>query len=230
MWRRFCWPGYLLALVVLILSFLLSRYFSATELLQKLSMVPGFFALIDVLYMIFKDYLSFERQKELQDRNNAFSLSIASHMSNTTFDKHVQFCEAYIAAMKEGLEKLFNAGPTKEATDLANKLSEVRKEYCAWLSDDIEKEILPLELALRKVGNGIQISTVLSPGKDKSAFLEMAYKEFMVIFSIDSAVSDTDKAKAAINIQACLRGLLGINDITALRKRSLQVAVKSLQQ
>ena len=123
---------------------------------------------------------------------------------------------------------MFNAGPSPEATNLANKLSEVRKTYCAWLSMEIENDIVPLEQALRKIGSGMAIQQVLEPGKDKSQFLTIALDEFVAIFANGVNATDSQKTQSAISIQEGLRSVLGISNLTLLRKRSLQVAVEAL--
>ena len=73
-------------------------------------------------------------------------------MANVTFDKHVAFCEKYMAEVDKTISTLYREGTTKEALAHANALHSIRREFAAWVTDDIGLKLSPFEDALRKIG------------------------------------------------------------------------------
>ena len=56
---------------------------------------------------------------------------MTSHMANIAFNRHVDFCEQYIARMQKGLSDMFITGPTMDAIVIASELSDIRLKYRA---------------------------------------------------------------------------------------------------
>ncbi|MPX92090.1 hypothetical protein [Salinivibrio sp. VYel1] len=73
-------------------------------------------------------------------------------MANSVFDKHVEFCEKYLAEVHQTVVTLTREGPTKEALYHAGKLYTLRIEYTAWITPEIDEKLMPFEKAVRNIG------------------------------------------------------------------------------
>jgi hypothetical protein len=66
---------------------------------------------------------------QLEETRNRFTIGAASHMANVAFDKHVEFCEKYTAAVNGALNTLFRRGPHQDILQDADKLVGTRLEW-----------------------------------------------------------------------------------------------------
>ncbi len=99
---RHSWRVYLVAAIVLVVSFVAAWTLPASEILRGIVGLPGVAALFATLYQILRDQAAHERVIELQERQELFNLGVASHMANVAFDRHVQFSERYTTKMLPG--------------------------------------------------------------------------------------------------------------------------------
>ena len=104
---RLSWKVYILAGVVLAISYLGASVLPTTEILRGVIALPGVGALLVVLYQLLRDHATFERELELKTRDHLFTLSVTSHMAELAFDKSVAFSEEYLRAVYGGLLTLF---------------------------------------------------------------------------------------------------------------------------
>ena len=124
----------------------------STDLLKELSAVPLVGSLLGALWQILRDQAAHERQLFLQDAQNRFSLGATSHMAAVAFDKHVQFCEEYVAEVHKTLHTLFREGPTEQVFPHSRALYGIQQKYSVWLTQKIEASLEQFESALRKIG------------------------------------------------------------------------------
>lgn len=110
-------------------AFVVAFFLPTTELMKGFIATPGIFGLMGVLYQLIRDEASFERNKLIQGLQHSFGLGASSHMANTVFDKHVEFCEKYLEEVHVIADELFREGPTKGAVDFGNKLYTLKLEY-----------------------------------------------------------------------------------------------------
>ena len=73
-------------------------------------------------------------------------------MANIAFDKHVLFCEKYIAGVNGALDTLFRRGPHEDVLKDADTLFNLRRNWVLWLTPEIEAGLVNFEGALRKIG------------------------------------------------------------------------------
>lgn len=105
----------------------------ASDWVKGMIATPGIGALFGVLLQFARDSSYFERQKYLQNDQQIFSLGANSHMTNAVFDKHVEFCEAYMTGVHDAVGTLFREGPTEKASECSHRLFALKREYAAWI-------------------------------------------------------------------------------------------------
>ena len=58
--------------------------------------------------------------------------SAGSHVARVTFDKYVQFCEAYVHQWGDALALLHKNGPCREAMDHVSSITRLRQQWMLW--------------------------------------------------------------------------------------------------
>lgn len=205
--------------IVFVLSFLASLALPIDKIFKGIAATPGVFALLGVLYQIFRDRASFEKQMELQRKQHFFNLGVTSHMANVAFDKHVEFCEKYISEVHSTTRTLFSEGPTEDAGEHAKKLYEIRVRYSAWLSADVVKPLDEFEKALLRLSAHTHLS---EKTKDRDTMIK-AYKRAdnlweTLLGELINEQKNSDSDIAIEKIKEKLRKVLGINELISLRK------------
>jgi hypothetical protein len=99
----------------------------------------------------FKDRLKSASDSRLEDAKNQFVIGATSHMANTLFDKHVEFCEAYVFEMQLALSVLMYQGPTEKLKDNAERLKDIRLKARVWLPASTFDRLLNYEMALHRI-------------------------------------------------------------------------------
>jgi hypothetical protein len=100
---------------------------------------------------------SIERYKVQQSRalletQNAFSVGATSHMATVAWDKHIEFCEAYVEEMYKALHTLIPDGRTEEPVDVRN-LSQIRQSKRAlWFTREIEDKLKTFDRDITQIG------------------------------------------------------------------------------
>jgi hypothetical protein len=224
---KYSWMVYLLLLVVIIVSFVATWRLPVSNIFKGIASVPGSGALLMAIYQIWRDRVSYERQKELQREQLSFNLSVTSHMANVAFDKHVEFCEKYVGKMSEGLHKLFVEGPTDYALSLAGELSEIRRGFRTWLTEDITTKILAYENALREIGASDRLLNALPVSEKRNKVVDKMFDTFSKVTGIKDTEGNIDENIAPERIITHLQQVLGINEFTKLRQKVIAEAMGS---
>lgn len=217
-------------LTIVVISFTTTWLLPASNIIKNLSSIPGIGALLIAVYQILQDRMNYERQKELQRKQHFFNLGVTSHMANVAFDKHVEFCEKYIAQMNESLNQLSIEGPNVNALSFAHKLSDIRFQYRAWLTEDIMDRILPYEKALIKIGSKAQIEEHLPVGEKRTRVIDEMFKTFLDVAGIRGEGSEINEQITTEKIINHLQQVLGIQELTALRHKLITEAIKSISE
>lgn len=203
--------------------------FPVESVLREFAAVPALGALFAALFQVFRDQAAFERQVLLQQQQQSFSLGAASHMAGVAFDKHAEFCEGYIAEVHLTMSTLFREGPTKTALAHSSKLVDLKRQYSAWLTRDIIKELEPFEQALRKIGALSHLVADLRGTDDpaRQGAIEKMYSVFneVVPIEVDGTVETTSEITADA-VQDRIRAILGVEQLTTIRQRLIDQALK----
>lgn len=187
------------------------------ELVHYLVTLPVVSALFGALFVLLRDYIAFDRQQEMQRRQNSFVLGATSHMANMAFDRHVEFAVDYIEEAHETLRTLFQEGPCEQALDHARNLYGIQKKYRAWLTLDIEAKLDDFEARLRKLGAAARFEKNAS-NKDRVMRLDTMYEEFAGLINMDEwDGKEVTEENAIVTLIHWLRGILGIEELTKLR-------------
>jgi hypothetical protein len=214
---------------VLGLSFAIAWTLPTTDIFRGIIGLPGVAALIAVLYQILRDQAAHERALAMQREQQRYNLGIASHMANVAFDKHVQFCEQYIARMQQGLSELFQEGATQKSLKFLSDLADIRLSFRAWVTKDIEGKILPFEDALREIGISCVELKSLSVGENRSRVVEKMYEVFKNVLGIPNVAGVIDERVAPRRIMDHLQELLGVEQLSRLRAVVIEEAIKALE-
>lgn len=221
---------YLMFFAIIAVSFIATWLLPVSEVFKGITAIPGTGALLAVLYQILRDQMSHERQKELQRRQHFFNLGVTSHMASVAFDKHVEFCEKYISQMDEGLRQLFIEGPNVNALSFARKLSDIRFQFRPWLTEDIMDRILPYEKALIEIGSKARLEEHLPVGEKRTRVIDEMFKTFSDVAGIRDEGSNIDEQITTEKIINHLQQVLGIQELTTLRRKVIAEAVKSISE
>lgn len=170
--------------------------------------------------------MAYERSLLLLEAQNAFSLGATSHMASVAFDKHVAFCEAYVAEMFETLSTFFREGPTEDALKHSGRLYSIRQKWALWVTPDIEKELERFEQAVREIGAHAHLLQAI-PGEQASIQKMFSLFAQVVGFKEWGGAPLTPEL-AVTTIIAGLRKALGIEELTGLRTKLVSRAIEQL--
>ena len=217
-------------LLVFVLSVGFASLLPAEALLREIAAIPAVGALLAAVFQILRDQAGFERQQISQQQQQAFSLGATSHMANVAFDKHVEFCEKYVAEVHSTVVSLFREGPTEKALKHVWNFAELRRQYAAWLPRDIVEGLDRFETAVTRIGSLSYLVEALrgttDPGR-QPAIAEM-YDVFRDVLNIPSDTPAERRPDVAIEaVKEKVRAILGIEHLTKLRRRLVQQALSA---
>lgn len=201
----------------------------ATDFFKDLASIPAFGALTAAVWKMWREEVEHERALSLKHLEHDFTLTTASHMAEVAYDKHVLFCEEYVARTNEGLQDLFREGSTEKALEFASDLFGIRTKHRVWLTDDIETALQPFEAALREIGAGEQVLKHVPVGTDRTALVNKVYRAFGLVLGLNQPETDDDYGATATRVIEKIRDILGIRELTLLRQEATRVAVNRLQ-
>jgi len=213
------------------LSFSGSYFVPAQDFLKGVVVVPGVAALIAALFQIFRDQAVFEKQQEIQQRQFQFTIGAASHMANSAFDKHVEFCEKYMCEIQNAAYTLFREGETPAAISHAGALYKLREDYALWLTEEINTNLEKFEGALRKLGAEANfIHKTFGDARHEEQRLiriDTAFNLFHEIMGWDKE-KEINEDYAVDSIRKKVRAILDVEDLSGLRKYLVKEASKAL--
>lgn len=206
---------YLALASVFIASLAAAIALPGAEVIRVLAAVPAIASLFAALLQIARDRIAFERSVALQEANNRFSVGVTSHMAEVAFDKYASFCEEYIAEMFKALTTLIREGPRQNALGHASTLSDIRRKWAVWLTQEVEGKLDLFEQAVREIGANAWLLE-MKPG-DPEAIKKM-YSQFAEVIGLE--VWDNKAITGEYTVTAVigkLRQTLGIDELSVLR-------------
>jgi hypothetical protein len=220
---------------VFIASFFMTVLLPIPELFKGIATMPVVGALIGAIYQIFRDQAAHEKQLELLRRKQIFDLALTSHMANTAFDKHVQFCENYMKEVHETLKTLIREGSTTQALDHAKNLYAMRREYAAWITAEIGDQLGRFEELLQRIGTHAEYGEkwIGNPNESKRsghAYLEADKLLEGLLGELLGKKSESNENLTIEKVKSQLRHILGIEELTRIREWVVSQAVKSIDK
>lgn len=194
------------------------------QILEIIIGLPGAAALLTALWFLVQERVKQQHQIELSERQNAFALSATSHMAKVAFDKHVEFAEAYKDAVQETLVVFTREGPTKQALDLAGKMYDIRRKFVLWETQAVTKCLDKFEHSIRRIGAVEHHLDSIGAGELRTQLVEEVHRIFADVVGIREVPNDPTPEIATAFVIEQLRLLLGIEQLTQLRRHYIEVA------
>lgn len=216
---------------VFILSLSLSLWLPLDETFKGMAYTPAIGALFAAIFQLLRDHAAYEKQLELLQKQQFFSLGITSHMAEVAFDKHVEFCEKYIAEVHKTILTFIREGPTEKGQDHGRNLTGIRIEYDTWITEDITNSLKHFEDAVFRIGS----QTHLAKQTSRSAVGQTAYEKADALWD-DVLGNLLDKSKkpdeniAVESVKKKIRDILGIEKLTQLRGVLISKAIESMEK
>ena len=223
---RSVWPYVLFAAVFAIFSSL-AYVFRDEDVVAAFAGNVGVVALIGSLFQLFCDPAAHEKAVALARDDQHFQIGVTSHMANVVFDKHVVFCEEYMAKVRETVETLIRKHATLESVAHANQLYELRLKHAAWVTVAMSARLSGFEDAVRKIGamaNFVE-TTRESPQyvEQRAKAIEFVYAEFQRILPQHFSQPMVEGISSE-SIEARVREMLGIEALADMRIRLIERA------
>jgi hypothetical protein len=224
---------YILLTVVFIASFGCAYFLPINDVLKNIATAPAIAALVVAIYQILKDQAAFERQDYLQRQQQIFNLGATSHMANVAFDKDAEFCEKYMSEVHETVTDLIVYGADAEKSDRHfTSLIDLKKEYAAWVPKDVALQLEPFEESIREMSAHSHLANDLSgqPTEGRrTAITAMNDIRRRLLGPQAAEIAEQNEAVTAEDVKECIRSILGINELTKLRKMLVSGAIKFLE-
>lgn len=221
---------YPMLFAVFCLSFGLAIVLPTNDIIRGIAGTPAIGALVAAVYQILKDHASHQKKIELQQKQLSFSLGVTSHMAQIAFDKHVEFCEKYMSEVHETSDTLWTEGPTEKALSHASAFKKLRKEYAAWVTEDITQQLQDFENALFKLGVRSKLS--LTTGRPEARMRANEEAEKLWDELLGSVIDQQKKPNENValeSIKTKIRNILGIQELTELRGALIKKAIENIK-
>ncbi|MGQ3058218.1 MAG: hypothetical protein ACT6T0_13605 [Nevskia sp.] len=228
---RYLRPLYLFAGGVVALAALAYWLLPHGDLLRDLSAIPLVGSLLAVLVQMLRDESNRQHSAILQESQNRFVLAAGSHMASVAFDKHVQFCEEYVAEVQQTLQTLFRKSATDELFRHTRKLQDIQEKYAVWLTPQIESDLELFESALRKMGATAGLIHSGANVDDRQQRITDLYKTLAGVMGKRFFLNGwngqpVDESVAVTQVIQRLRRVLGTEELTTMRTSLVSRAIR----
>jgi len=217
---------------VFVLSIGVTLTLPVESAMRDLAATPALTALVGALFQLFREQAAFESQQFRQQQQETFSLGTTSHMASVAFDKHVEFCEQYMKEVHQTDATLFREGPTKKAFEHVGRFIDLKQQYAAWVPRDTALGLEPFEKALSEIAALSFLAAALraEDGEGRSNAIDQMYDVFGSVMHLGPTAPVDGKSEVAVEVvKERVRAILGIEELTNIRQRLIQRALKSLE-
>ncbi len=225
---------YIVLSIIFILSFTMVLSLPS-DFWKGIAATPAICALIGAFFQLFRDQAAFEKRLELQRKQQIFNLGVTSHMANTAFDKHVEFCEKYMSEVQNTVSTLYAEGPTEEIKKHMSIFFDLKIQYAAWITDEISLALDPFEGALRKIYSRAHYieATEKDPGRQerRNKMIDEVDEIFTEMLNLENKPFDQQNPAYSVEaVKKKIRNILGIESLTSLRSRLIEEASSILDK
>jgi len=218
---------YIALATIFILSFIIVLSLP-NDFWKGMAATPAIGALLGALFQLFRDQAAHEREIELQRKQHIFNLGATSHMANTAFDKHVEFCEKYMSEVHRTVSTLYSGGPTKEVWKPINVFFDLKLEYSAWLTNEISLALEPFEKALQKINSRVLYidNTQNDPSRQerRKKMIDEVDGILLEMLNLENKFDEQNPGYSVEAVKKEVRNILGIENLTRLRSRLIEEA------
>lgn len=215
--------------LITIFSFIMAFIVPVDDIYRGIITLPGVAGLGAALFQLIRDDALHQRAIALQKEQHLFNLGATSHMANCVFDKHVEFCEKYLAEVHQTVVTLTREGPTALALEHAGNLYSLRIEYTAWITPEIEQKLMPFEKAVRRIGANSNYVDALRNDDRSNERRSNAIEEMFDIFSSLMNISEStekNEENTVIAVKSRVREILQVNQLVSVREYLVSTASK----
>jgi hypothetical protein len=198
-------------------------------LIRDVALVPGLGAMCAAVWQLLRDREAHNRQLDLKQREQLFSLSVTSHMAQVAFDKHAAFCQDYVARVHKGVGELYRDGPSQHAITIVQDLAEIRQRHAPWVPPDVLERLKPFEEAVWEVGTSSLYVARAGEAPDRRKHVDKMHNTFSEVLGIPS---DDVKGRPEVRVDlilAQLQDVLGIRELSRLRAAVIKNAMQNLE-
>jgi hypothetical protein len=224
------WP-YVMLVVVFVVFASLAYVLRADDILAAIAGNVGVVALIGALFQLFRDQAAHDKATALAREDQHFQVGVTSHMSNVVFDKHVAFCEAYMAKVRETVATLVKNHANIEAVHRANELYRIRWEHGTWVTSAMSARLAQFEDAIRKMGADAHFvgttGDIPQYAEQRAKAIEFVHAEFQRVLPHLFGKTAEDGIGSE-TIEERVREMLGVNALVEMRTALVQRAHKQL--
>ena len=174
------------------------------------------------------EHLKAELRRQEQKIEGSFAVGVMSHMANVAFDKHIEFCEAYLKEADQALADMLMNASAKTTMDSVVKLAEIRRKYALWESKEMSEFLTKFQKALseiwatdRKLEHS-QRSMLTFPQRQE--LVTEFFGQLQVLVGITPEVDVSPEGVTRERVLQFLRSHLGANDLNRLRLHHLSRA------
>jgi hypothetical protein len=222
------WP-YLILAATFVCFTSLAFVLPAQNILAAIAGNVGVVALVGALFQLFRDQAAHEKAIALKRDDQHFQVGVTSHMSNVVFDKHVVFCEAYMAKVRETVDTLIRNHANIDAVHRANELYQIRRNHSTWVTEAMSARLSQFEDAIRKMGAQAEfISNVTGNpqyAEQRAAAIKFVYAEFeRIVPHLFSKLAEDGIGSETIEER--VREMLGVNQLVDMRTALIRRAHK----
>jgi hypothetical protein len=184
----------------------------------------GVVALVCALFQLLRDQAAHEKEVWLRRDDQQFHVGVTSHMANTVFDKHVVFCEEYMAEVNATVDTLVREYATRAAVDHANSLFHIRRRHATWVTTSMSQRLSGFEDAVRSVGARAHFAEEVRENpayaEQRTAAMKAVRGDFERIlphlFKKADETDETDEAEDGIASETVVQRVRDILDIERL--------------
>jgi hypothetical protein len=226
-------------LILLGVGAVLCLLFIPNQLLQGAAVATIVFTgLFAALLKHLQDEAGLQREILKAEQQQRFLVGASSHMATTAFNKHVEFCEAYVKEVHLTLGTLFQQGATPDALNHDAALAKIRRDYIVWLTPAIEAKLDVFQDALREVGIAAGYVQSMSGGpiaaEDGPYHMQQIHKMHKrerEVIGLDTWNGETLTKEAAVStVITRLRDILETTALTELRSSIVRKAMEKVEQ
>lgn len=220
--------------IVVVIGIVLFFATAHSEILQIITAVPLAGALLAILVQILRDEAAYQKTLIVEQYKHQNAIATSSHMSIVAFDRHVEFCEAYVSGVYGALYTLMRGGPSEGVLSDAGKLVEIREKYALWVTPSMEDALTPFEQALRDIGANAYlveaIQTDVRQADQRQKAIDQMYNTFAQVMGFSNwAGQELTEELALRTLVGKVRTVLGVEALTDLRRTSIDKAYASIK-
>lgn len=178
------------------------------------------------------EILKGELRQQEQRIESSLAVGVMSHMASVAFDKHIEFCEAYLKEADQALAELLMNASAKTTLDSVGKMAEIRRKYGLWEDKQTGEFLTKFQKALSEIW---MIDRKIE--RSERAMLTFEQRQSLVtdffnrLQTLVGIVPEIDVGPDGITrerVLQFLRSRLGADDLTKLRFHHLNRAVSDV--